>query len=156
MVIPYILILKIKLLGLTIIILFFFIELEKEFSSYWNSSYLNKGSRSDDSHYDYSNSMYDTSIARIITSIVTLTIDAILTTKSNDPLKMSIRSILRPKMKWIQKEFNELSQEAIFILTIIITIHLKFSLHLIKRIHKIINRENKLWSSILIFWKISP
>jgi acetyl-CoA carboxylase carboxyl transferase subunit beta len=33
MVIPYILILKIKLLGLTIII-FFFIELEKEFSSY--------------------------------------------------------------------------------------------------------------------------
>jgi hypothetical protein len=79
----------------------FFIELEKEFSSYWNSSYLNKGSRSDDSHYDYSNSMYDTSIARIITSIVTLTIDAILTTRSNDPLKMSIGSILRPKMKWI-------------------------------------------------------
>jgi hypothetical protein len=156
MVIPYILILKIKLLGLTIIILFFFIELEKEFSSYWNSSYLNKGSRSDDSHYDYSISMYDTSIARIITSIVTLTIDAILTTKSNDPLKMSIGSILRPKMKWIQEEFNELSQETIFILTIIITIHLKLSLHLIKRIHKIINRENKLWSSILIFWKISP
>nr|YP_009686016.1 acetyl-CoA carboxylase beta subunit [Populus davidiana x Populus alba var. pyramidalis]QDR24763.1 acetyl-CoA carboxylase beta subunit [Populus davidiana x Populus alba var. pyramidalis] len=36
----------------------FLSELEKEFSSYWNSSYLNKGSRSDDSHYDYS--MYDT------------------------------------------------------------------------------------------------
>uniref|UniRef100_A0A6N2L174 CoA carboxyltransferase N-terminal domain-containing protein n=1 Tax=Salix viminalis TaxID=40686 RepID=A0A6N2L174_SALVM len=34
-----------------------FLVLEKEFSSYWNSSYLNKGSRSDDSHYDYS--MYD-------------------------------------------------------------------------------------------------
>jgi len=33
-------------------------ELENKFSSYWNSSYLNKGSRSDDSHYDYS--MYDT------------------------------------------------------------------------------------------------
>jgi hypothetical protein len=88
--------------------------------------------------------MYDTSIARIITSIATLTIDAILTTKSNDLLKMFIRSILKPKMKWIQEEFNELNQEAIFIITIIITIHLKFSLHLIKRIHKIINRENKL------------
>nr|YP_009474869.1 acetyl-CoA carboxylase carboxyltransferase beta subunit [Salix chaenomeloides]AVK42179.1 acetyl-CoA carboxylase carboxyltransferase beta subunit [Salix chaenomeloides] len=36
----------------------FLSELEKEFSSYWNSSYLNKESRSDDSHYDYS--MYDT------------------------------------------------------------------------------------------------
>ena len=35
----------------------FLSELEKEFSSYWNSSYLNKESRSDDSHYDYS--MYD-------------------------------------------------------------------------------------------------
>jgi len=38
--------------------------------------------------------------------------DAILHTKSNDLLEVSIGSILRPKMKWIQKKFNRLSQDA--------------------------------------------
>jgi hypothetical protein len=38
--------------------------------------------------------------------------DAILYTKSNDLLEVSIGSILRPKMKWIQKKVNRLSQEA--------------------------------------------
>nr|YP_010192956.1 acetyl-CoA carboxylase beta subunit [Leptopus cordifolius]QZP42343.1 acetyl-CoA carboxylase beta subunit [Leptopus cordifolius] len=36
----------------------FLSELESSFYSYWNSSYLNNGSRSDDSHYDHY--MYDT------------------------------------------------------------------------------------------------
>lgn len=36
----------------------FLSELENSFSSYWNSSYLNNGSRGTDSHYDYY--MYDT------------------------------------------------------------------------------------------------
>jgi len=31
---------------------------------------------------------------------------------SKNPLKVSIGYILRSKMKWIQKEFNGLSQEA--------------------------------------------
>jgi hypothetical protein len=30
---------------------------------------------------------------------------------SKDPLRVSIGYILRSKMKWIQEEFNELSQE---------------------------------------------
>jgi len=46
----------------------FFSEVEKEFSSYWNSSYLNKGSRSDDSPYDYS--MYDYSWNNYINSYI--------------------------------------------------------------------------------------
>jgi hypothetical protein len=38
--------------------------------------------------------------------------DAILVTTSRDPFGVSIGSILRPKMKWIQEKFNGLSQEA--------------------------------------------
>lgn len=45
--------------------------------------------------------------------------DAILATTSNDPLRVSIGSILRPKTKWIQEEFNGLSQKAAFELVIL-------------------------------------
>jgi hypothetical protein len=38
--------------------------------------------------------------------------NAILATISNDSLGVSIDYILRLKIKWIQKEFNMLSQEA--------------------------------------------
>jgi hypothetical protein len=38
--------------------------------------------------------------------------DAILDMKSKNPLEESIRSIIKPKIKWIQKEFNGLSQES--------------------------------------------
>jgi len=37
--------------------------------------------------------------------------DAILAKTSKDPFGVSIGFILKPKMKWIQEEFNELSQE---------------------------------------------
>jgi hypothetical protein len=38
--------------------------------------------------------------------------DAILNTTSKDPLRVSIRSILSPKIKWIQDKFDGLSQES--------------------------------------------
>ena len=38
--------------------------------------------------------------------------DTILAKTSNDPLGVSIESILRSKIKWIQEEFNGLSQKA--------------------------------------------
>jgi hypothetical protein len=38
--------------------------------------------------------------------------DAILNTTSKDPLRVSIRSILSPKIKWIQDKFDRLSQES--------------------------------------------